>query len=385
MWHQSTSKVLQCVAQHGLLSRTDLATCANLSKAAITAITRELIEEGILQERTTAAGTGRGRPSILLGFNPAFGAFVGVRLDEDPVQLTLTDFVQTPLAERSIPLVTDPAKLAEHIAGEVHALASEAGVRVLRIGVAVSGVVDHTNSRVRHSANLGWRDVHLGDLLEQASGIPVTVENDANAVAASEKLSGDGRSLSDFVVVTLGRGIGGAHFLGGELQRGTAGAAGEIAHCTIDTTGSVCLCGKRGCLDTIASTQAIVNAAQQEGLTVQHVHDVEELAATGNQAALRTLQTAGTALGLALSHVANLLDPGTIIVMGNRSLLGPQLLAAARQGFEQNTLPRLLATTRLRFKRVGEDMWTRGAAALAAQSFLATGSRAPFPGEGEHS
>lgn len=382
MWHQSTSKVLQCVTQHGLISRTDLATCTNLSKAAITTITRELIDEGILQERTTDAGSGRGRPPVLLGFNRAYGAFVGVRLDEDPVQLTLTDFVQTPLAERSFPLVTDPNELVQLIAREVHTLAEETGARILRIGVAVSGVVDHTRNRVRHSANLGWRDVHLGDLLEQASGMLVTVENDANAVAASEKLSGDGRTLSDFVVVTLGRGIGGAHFLGGELQRGTAGAAGEIAHCTIDTQGAVCLCGKRGCLDTLASTQAIVQTAQHAGLDVRHVHDVEELAATGTQAALHILHTAGTALGLALSHVANLLDPGTIVVTGHRAHLGPQLLAAARRGFEQNTLPRLLATTRLRFKPTEEDMWTRGAAALAAQTFLATGVRTL---EGDHS
>lgn len=376
MWHQSTISVLQCVARHGSISRTDLATCASLSKAAITAITRELLAAGILEERTTTSTTGRGRPAVLLGFNAQYGAFVGVRVAEDPVHIILTDFLGNQVSEAHFPLTTDPNELATNIATHATKLAHAAKTRILRIGVAVSGIVDHTKNRVRHSANLGWRDVPLGDLVEQAAHLPITVENDANAVAVAEKVTGDCRSLADFVVVTLGQGIGGAHFLGGELQRGTSGAAGEIAHCTIDPTGELCLCGKPGCLDTVASTSALQRAATQAGLGTASVAELEERAATGNQAALEVLRHAGSGLGLALAHVANLLDPGVIIVVGSRQHLGAQLLAHTRQAFDQHTLPRLLATTSLKFKPAGEDIWARGAAALAAQSFIEHGTPA---------
>ena len=376
MWHQSTISVLQCVARHGSISRTDVATCASLSKAAITAITRELLAEGILEERTTTSTSGRGRPAVLLGFNPSYGSFVGVRLAEDPAHLVLTDFAGTPISETYFPLISDPHELVAAVAQHALALAEAAGTRLLRIGVAVSGIVDHTKNRVRHSANFGWRDVPFGDLLEQAAHIPVTVENDANAVAVAEKLNGDCRALADFVVVTLGRGIGGAHFLGGELQRGTSGAAGEIAHCTIDPHGELCLCGKPGCLDTVASTSALQRAAQAAGLGTAEVAEIEELAATGDQTALGVLRAAGNGLGLALAHVANLLDPGVIIVVGARKFLGVQFLAHTRQAFDRHTLPRLLATTSLKFKPAGDDIWARGAAALAAQSFINHGTPA---------
>src|SRR5690625_998013 len=133
MWHQSTIQVLQCIARHGSISRTDVAACSGLSKAAITAITRELLAEGIVEERTTTSATGRGRPAVLLGFNPGYGAFIGVRLAEDPVHLILTDFLGTRIAETHFPLVNDPGELAARIAAHATELAANQNVRLLRI------------------------------------------------------------------------------------------------------------------------------------------------------------------------------------------------------------------------------------------------------------
>lgn len=375
MSQQSLSRFVDVLSEFGPLSRTELAERLNLSKAAVTSLSRLALDGGLVREEASEQNPARlGRPAILLDLNPHYGYFVGACVDDDPIRMVLTDLRGNTLARHHAPLPLDGVdSVVQAVDQGIDALLAATDLprmRVLGLGLAISGVVDHSLGICRHSAILDWHDVPLAPIIEQATGIPTFLENDANAVATGEKLFGSARQLQDFTVVTLGRGIGGAHFIAGQLYRGHSGGAGEIAHCTIDPAGLRCKCGKTGCLDTIAGKDAILGAAHKRGLTAATLPELEELAANGNSAALEILRSAGSALGLAIAHVINLNDPGVVILTGVDAALGAQLMTAARQATENFILPRLLASTTIQFRHVSGDIWARGAASIAAHSFL---------------
>lgn len=370
----SNGLVLQAVYRNGPLSRARLAAATGLSKASISNQTRSLLTAGLLRE-TQAARSGReqGRPHVLLDVNPDHGWFAGVRIDEDSMRLAVTDLKGSGGASAVVPIDHQPDELAlliEERLGDLVRRAKIPRARLLGLGIAVSGLVDHRTGICHHSANLGWREVPIGELTQRATGLPTRVENDTNAVAIAQQMFGRARDYSDVIVVTLGRGIGAAEFLDGRLYRGPDGGAGELGHCTVDPDGDTCRCGKRGCLDTVAAEWAILNAARRAGLETHDLVELEALAATGNAPAMTILKRAGGALGLAVSHLINLQSPQLVLVSGIGAELGAIMLSATRQALENSILPRRLASTTIEFNNFDEDLWARGAASIAAHDFL---------------
>jgi len=370
MANPSKRSLLEAVADHGPLSRSELALRTGLSKAAITGLSRELIQDGALQESETAPSR-QGRPSILLRLNPAHGYFIGASIVEEPVTLVLTDFQGAVLGQRTAPWSNDPQAIAGTIRDSIPHLLGEAGIpadRLRGIGVALSGLVNHDQDRCLHSANLGWIDLPVAAVVEQATGVPTFLENDANAVATGERLYGLARDYRTFATVTFGDSIGCAHYVDGVLYRGHGGGAGEIAHCTIEPGGLPCRCGKRGCLDTVAPRQAIL--AQARGLGVSTVAEVEALAAQGHADAIAILHRAGAALGLAIAHVIQVNDPEFVLIVDVEGAMGPLFRTVTQQAIEANVLPRLAASTTIRFHHATRALWARGAASIAAHRFL---------------
>lgn len=373
MANPSKRTLLKAVADHGPLSRSELAVLAGLSKAAITGLSRELIQDGALEEGEIAAPSRQGRPSILLRLNPTHGYFVGASIVEEPVTMVLTDFHGAVLGQRTAPWSNDPQAIAATIREAVPHLLGEAGVpaeRLRGIGVALSGLVNHDQDRCLHSANLGWIDQPVAAVVERATGVPTFLENDANAVATGERLYGLARDHRTFTTVTFGDSIGCAHYVDGALYRGHGGGAGEIAHCTIEPGGLPCRCGKRGCLDTVAPRQAILAQARSRGLDASTMAQVEALAAQGNADAIAILHRAGAALGLAIAHVIQVNDPEFVLVVDVEGAMGPLFRTVTQQAIEANVLPRLAASTTIRFHEATRDLWARGAASIAAHKFL---------------
>ncbi|HKI59058.1 MAG TPA: ROK family transcriptional regulator, partial [Trueperaceae bacterium] len=370
----SNGTVLQAVYRNGPLSRAQLAEVTGLSKASISNLTRGLLTESLLTEASAPrSGRGQGRPHVLLDVNPNHGWFAGVRIDEDSMRLALTDLKGAGERSLVVPIQHEPQELAELIGQQLGALASREKIpraRLLGLGIAVSGIVDHRTGICHHSANLGWRDVPIGELVRRATGLPTRVENDTNAVAIAQQMFGRARDVTDFMVVTLGRGIGAAEFLDGRLYRGPDGGAGELGHCTVEPDGETCRCGKRGCLDTVAAEWAILDAARRAGLAVATLPELERLAATGSVPAMTILKRAGGALGLAISHLINIQSPQLVLVSGIDAELGAIMLSATRQAVENSILPRRLASTIIEYHNFDENLWARGAASIAAHHFL---------------
>ncbi len=375
MANASQHTLLEAIAVSGPISRAGLAERTGLSRPAVSMLSRGLVEGGLVLEGGAGIGarTRAGRPRVLLSLNPGSAYFAGVYAAQDPLQLVLTDLAGCVAARSEAPLPDTPEALAATVRDAVAGLRAAARIsraQLRGIGLALTGLIDWERGVCLHAANLGWRNVPVAALLRRATGLPVTLDNDANAVAVAERLFGPAREVLDVSVVVLGDGIGCGHHLGGRLQRGHRGGAGEIAHLMVEPGGLTCRCGKRGCLDTVASRRAMLDAARMAGLDARGPAELEAKASGGNAAAGAILRRAGGALGTAIAHLIQIVAPAMVVVAdveGEAGLLHRAVLDAVAA----NVLPELLAATTIRFEAVGRDVWARGAASLATRAFLA--------------
>lgn len=355
------------------LSRTELAQRCGLSKAAMSGIVREMLEAGYVEESAIVAGQGQGRPSVLLRIRAEGAYFIGVSLLQDPAQLVLINLNGDILSRASFPLSREPQRLAQSIADTLPLLLTshpQIASQLIGMGVTLSGFIDEHQAVCVQSALLGWRDVPLARIIADATGMDVFIENDAKALAVNEKRFGLARDLNTFTLVSHGAGIGNAHFIGGNLLRGLHGGAGEIAHSTMEVNGTPCRCGKRGCLDTLASVNAILEMAREEGLPISTLAELEQLAMSGSTAATRILHRAGSALGLAIAHLIQIIDPDLILIAHQQQAFDGLLGTVVLQSIEANVLPGIAGQTPVRTFSINQDTWARAAASIAAHRFL---------------
>lgn len=221
--------------------------------------------------------------------------------------------------------------------------------QTLGIGVGVPGPIDAKNGIVMQAVNLHWRKpVPLREKLKALTGLPVAVENDANMAALGEMWQGAGQGAEDLVAITLGTGVGGGIIVHGSVVHGINGVGGEIGHITMTPGGgSICNCGKTGCLETYTSATAIIREgklAATNGTSpalaaalAQHgelkAKDVLDAAKEGDTASLAIVEQATLYLGLALSHLAILLNPAKIVIGGGVAAAGEFLFSRVRESF----------------------------------------------------
>jgi glucokinase len=224
---------------------------------------------------------------------------------------------------------------------------------VTAVGVGAAGFVDSGRSTVLFAPNLAWRDEPLRSDLEKRIGLPVVVENDANAAAWGEFAFGAGEDVSDSLLVTVGTGVGGGIVLGGQLHRGAFGVAAEIGHLRVVPGGRLCGCGNRGCWEQYASGTALVrdtrDRARQGPLVARALVDraggdveaitgplITEAAHHGDPFAREQLASLGRWLGEGIASLAAVLDPAVVVIGGGVSQAGDLLLGPTRAHFAAN-------------------------------------------------
>lgn len=277
--------------------------------------------------------------------------------------------------------VESPATDADRIvAAIIDAVEQLGGVRDgVAVGVGAAGLVD-LDGVVHYAPNLAWRGVPLRALLEDALGVPVSVDNDGNAAAWAEFSAGAAAGARDSaVMVTLGTGVGGGLVLSGALQRGAHGLGAELGHLIVQEGGRRCGCGNLGCLEAYASGTAIGRIAE-DARTAGEVPsgspldratltgaDVGRAAAAGDPSARAVLATCGTWLGVGLASISNALDPEVIVIGGGAAAAGQPLLGPARDALTARLMgagyrppPRVVTAA------FGADAGLIGAALLAA-------------------
>lgn len=201
------------------------------------------------------------------------------------------------------------------------------------IGFGVPGPVNGTT--VLEAVNLGWKHLDIAEVFKQKlPHIPVTVDNDANVAALGEALSRED-AFPSMVFFTLGTGVGGGIVVDGKIVEGAHGAGGELGHMIIDPKGSLCNCGQKGCLETIASATGVLRLAKEHGLEVEDAKAVFDLAKEGNEKALKAVDEMSQALAIAMQHVAVTVDPDAFVIGGGVSKAGDFLIEKIREKYQK--------------------------------------------------
>jgi N-acetylglucosamine repressor len=374
--------VLHEIRRRGPLSRSEIARATGLSTATVGAITSELLSYGLVAEADGSPG-GRGRPGTPLTFLPSAFQVVGIKLMEDHLVGAVTNLEAEPIAEEDEALDGfEPAQVVAAAKALVDRLYTEAELDrkwLLGVGIGMAGIVDGDRGTCRYSPFLGWTDVPLASMASDAVGVPVRLENDVNTLALAERWFGVGHDIDDFVLVTLGRGIGLGVVSDGRLYRGAAGGAGEFGHTVVDGNARPCPCGNIGCLEASVSEPALLDAARtllgSQAGELTGIEDVYAKAKSDPRIG-QLLGQAGRTLGRGLANVVNLFAPELVIVSGEGIRGGDPLLAPMGEELTSRVFPGLRNTFELAVEPLPDAAWARGAASLVLDDLFDSPLRA---------
>ncbi|SCL39194.1 Sugar kinase of the NBD/HSP70 family, may contain an N-terminal HTH domain [Micromonospora rhizosphaerae] len=320
-------------------SRAELATDTGLTRATVSAVVDDLIAGRLVTEADPAPRTGAGRPARGLVLADHGPAGLGLEVNVDYLGACVVDLAGTVRHHvvhrvdlRPVSPADTLARLAA-LAADARAVAVRQGLTLAGATLAVPGLVGD-GGLVRLAPNLGWRDVDVPGLLaghrlaEPVDGVPpLVVDNEANLAALGELHAGPPGAAS-FLHISGEVGIGAGIVLDGVLFRGVRGWSGEIGHVPVHPEGRPCRCGGRGCLERYAGQEAILAAAGLAGAELPAdtaATRLADLARAGDPATLAALADAGTALGVAVAGVVNLLDLDTVVLGGGYAPLAPWL------------------------------------------------------------
>lgn len=273
---------------------------------------------------------------------------------------------------------TDPMAGTSSILAALEELLDVAEQRPAGIGVGIAAYTEYPSGRVAFAPNLVYDDVNVAEAISERFGLPVAVENDANAAAWGEYRFGAAQRIEHMVMVTIGTGIGGGIIAYGRLYRGYRGFAAEMGHMTVLANGPQCACGERGCLEALASGTAIAREARSRILSgaksalldlaggdpdVLTGELVTEAASIGDSLALEVMENAGRYLGIGLASLAHLLDPEIFVIGGGAAGAGSLILDPARVELEKRLAGRREAP-KVVVATLGDDAGVIGAADL---------------------
>lgn len=331
------SAILDLVREEGPISRSEIARRLHLSASTVTRIVNALMAENLLLESEEGSSSGGRRP-ILLTLNHRSSLIVGVYVGQTMVG-ALADLQGTILERRSVSSLPGEGGVAqlEALIGELLEVADDLGIRVRGVGVGAPSVTDFARGVVRWAPALGWRDLPLGERLEEALGVPVFVENEVNLIALGESWRGAGRGIANLLCISLGAGIGAGLILDGKLYRGSRFASGEVGYIVPNRSFLGQSCETYGSLESIAGSEGIVKRTlahlndgdhsslrtlveeERELLTVERVLAA---ACEGDRLALAVVAETVDYLSLAVANLACILDPERIVISGELADFG---------------------------------------------------------------
>lgn len=341
-------RILAALRAHGALSRSELARRTGLSRTTLSEITSELLRRGAIVVADTDAATrsGSGRPAERLALDPASGQFLGVDFGHRRVQVAAADASHEIIAQ-AVHRYGDDTPWEDRIQQAfalIQRMSEQTGVHFgalqgIGIGVpgpyTVSGTGSVTASWRKHPAPVGVDAAFFARF-----GAPVVVDNNARLAALAEAIARPD-AVDNLVYLRLSDGVGGGLVIAGRLVSGSHGYAGEIGHITADPQGLVCRCGKRGCLETVASVPAILRACRHAGADADSLETLSRAVHRGDPVVDRVLRDVGTTVGRVLGGVAMTLNPREVVIGGEVVHLAPVIIeqAAATLRYEIYSIP----------------------------------------------
>ncbi len=379
-------KVLNTIRLKEMISRAQIAKENGLSQAAVTGITTKLIDEKLIFEKQTGESSASGRKPILLALNPDAPPVIGVKLANETITVAITN-IKTEVIKStqvSIPAkVRTASQVADLISETTQDCLKTAGIRLKStagLGIGMAGIIDTQKGMCLFSPFFGWQDVCFRDLLEQRLNIPVYIDNDVKTLTMVEKWFGSGKGVDNFLLITIGIGVGMSMVINGEIFRGARGYGGEFGHITIDPNGQLCECGKKGCLETFIAdqyllTQAIEALEETGNYTKQRLKDLDieavtQLAIDGDERVVQIFETAGDNLGRGIATLINILEPERIIISGEGVRAKDLLLETITKVIQKYTFNHIGENIEIIAEECSEVDWARGAASLALQEIF---------------
>lgn len=370
--------MLKTVYDQGQISRAGIARATGLTRTTVSHVTTGLIGEGLVNEIGHGPSAG-GKPPILLSVIDDARHLIGIDLANDEFRGAVVNLRGQIQHQISLPLHGQKGQEALALVYDLVAALLRATDRpLLGIGIGAPGLMDSLNGNVRWAVNLEWQDLPLRDLLYLRHHLPVNVLNDSQAAALAEHAFGQGRDQDNLVVVRLGHGVGAGIILNGRLFHGDTFGAGEIGHVAVVKSGQICRCGNKGCLETVASAQAVVQqarmAAQDQPGSLLHrlagcpqklsLDHVLQAVQAGDPTSRQIVQTLGCHLAIALANLISVLGIKRIIIAGSLSCLGQPLLEAVRSDLGGRALDLVTREIELSLSEMGPEMVILGASAL---------------------
>ncbi|WP_438448596.1 ROK family transcriptional regulator [Gorillibacterium sp. sgz5001074] len=383
----NTATILQIVRTKGPISRAEISKLTGLNPATVSSNVGSLIENGLVRETGIGASSG-GRKPMMIELNPDAYYVIGVDMGTTDVSTGITDLegriqhkVTLPFGDR-----TEPEEILGVIRQSIRDVMAASGLetdRFIGIGMGIHGLVDPDRGISLYAPAFQWEDVPIAEPFSREFGLPVTIDNDARAMALGEKWFGKAAEVGNFVFLNIGTGIGSGIYVNGELIRGAHFGAGEIGHIRVQDTGERCFCGIVGCLSTLASGPAIERQARHDAsaglaphllqlaggepgrITGELIH---QAALQADAYAIRLLDEAGRHIGSALSVIVNLLNPEMVLIGGGVSNGGDFLFDGLKEEAALRSMANNIKKTYIGPAGLGDDCGMIGAAALILRS-----------------
>ena len=311
------------------------------------------------------------------------GLIFGVDIGGTSVRAALAQSAASFIAKtrRPSPAHQPPEAMVQAVGDMYHELLSQVGANsAIAVGVSSPGPVDTVAGALVDPPNLPLFDtVPLRDMLQDSLGLPVALENDANAAAIAEHRVGQGKGTLHLAYVTLSTGIGAGIISDGRPVRGARGAAGEVGHIKLMIDGPECGCGQRGCWEALASGSAmrkealsLIAAGHATSLSNLYPSSIDaqsvfQAAQSADSLANRILDKAAYFTGIGLAAIVDILNPEIVIVGGGLTQMGPRLLGPAFKTCREHIFPLHDKALRLEVSNLGDDVSLVGALALAEE------------------
>lgn len=349
----NAGRVYKLIDQKGPISRIDLSKESELAPASITKITRELIDAHLIHETTVQEAISRGRPAVGLQTNNEGWQFLSMRLGRGYLTIALHELGGEVLIDTKIEIhEIDQDDVLQRLLFEVEEFFqtyADQLDRVTSIAITLPGLVNSEKGIVLQMPHYNVSNLALGPEIYKATGLPVFIANDTRAWALAEKLFGHSQDVDNSILISIHHGLGAGIILDGRVLQGRNGNIGELGHIQIDRNGKRCHCGNIGCLETVASSQAIreqvaERIANGEASSLSEIaeitiEDICSAAAEGDPLAVEVIEQLGAYLGAAIAIVINLFNPEKILIGGVINQAKSVLYPAIQHCIEQQSLP----------------------------------------------
>jgi predicted NBD/HSP70 family sugar kinase len=369
--------VLSLLRDEGPMPRISLARIAGLSPTTITRLISQLLDEGLVSEGGTVSPAGLGRPATDVTLKLDSSYVVGVQVGIGFVSLGVFDVSGTPRASDSFAYPAESAveEVLATTADRIRRLVSSMGPLgdglILGIGVAAPGPVDQLGRRVVLPVNLSWRDAPMADILEQATGLPVLVEHNVRSMALAEARFGGGRGHDSVAFVYLRTGLGAGLVVEGEPFAGGVHGAIEIGHLRTSARNQLCVCGARGCLETVVSDAALRRLCEDLGLQITDEGPLARLwAASDDPQVAAAMDEIIEQLAIGLSSLGTLLNPEVIFVGGTLAEMPDEFVDRLVTETRRSLFPVLRDSVQIRRSSLGLNAGVAGAATAALDKFF---------------